>query len=101
VGAGGIIGFAVVADDVLVQKLRVAGAKARIKTATAAGGGPLEVAVGGQVAESATPPSPGGSGFGILAAGIVLFLVFGSLLAALMPLASALVSLGTAIAVIG
>ncbi|HEY2665904.1 MAG TPA: MMPL family transporter, partial [Actinomycetota bacterium] len=56
---------------------------------------------GGQVAESATPPSPGGSGFGILAAGIVLFLVFGSLLAALMPLASALVSLGTAIGVIG
>jgi RND superfamily putative drug exporter len=112
ISAGGTVGFAVITYDVQAQNLPIADAKSLVKTATAAstsgtlrgasgGGGTLQVAVGGQVAESATPPSPGGSGFGILAAGIVLFLVFGSLLAALMPLASALVSLGTAIAVIG
>jgi RND superfamily putative drug exporter len=97
----GTVGFAVITYDVQAQNLPIADAKSLVKTATAAGGGTLQVAVGGQVAESATPPSPGGSGFGILAAGIVLLLVFGSLLAALMPLTSALVSLGTAIGAIG
>jgi RND superfamily putative drug exporter len=101
INADGTVGFAVVTYDVQAQNLPIADAKSLVKTATAAGGGALQVAVGGQVAESATPPSPGGSGFGILAAGIVLFLVFGSLLAALMPLTSALVSLGTAIGAIG
>ncbi len=107
ISADGTVGFAVITYDVQAQNLPIADAKSLVKTATAAstsgalrgasgGGGTLQVVVGGQVAESATPPSPGGSGFGILAAGIVLFLVFGSLLAALMPLASALVSLGTA-----
>ena len=101
ISADGTVGFAVITYDVQAQNLPIADAKSLVKTATAAGGGNLQVAVGGQVAESATPPSAGGSGFGILAAGIVLFLVFGSLLAALMPLTSALVSLGTAIGVIG
>ncbi|HWD72489.1 MAG TPA: MMPL family transporter, partial [Actinomycetota bacterium] len=101
INADGTVGFAAITYDVQAQNLPIADAKSLVKTATGAGGGTLQVAVGGQVAESATPPSPGGSGFGILAAGIVLFLVFGSLLAALMPLASALVSLGTAIGVIG
>ncbi|HEX9315143.1 MAG TPA: MMPL family transporter, partial [Actinomycetota bacterium] len=101
ISADGTVGFAVITYDVQAQNLPIADAKSLVKTATDGGGGNLQVAVGGQVAESATPPSPGGSGFGILAAGIVLFLAFGSLLAALMPLASALVSLGTAIGVIG
>ena len=59
------------------------------------------VAVSGQLAEQANQPSVGGVGLGILTAGIVLFLVFGSLFAMAMPLASALVALGTAISVIG
>src|SRR5436305_994893 len=64
-------------------------------------GNGVTVGVAGQLAAEAEPPSVGGIGFGILTAGIVLFLVFGSLFAAAMPLASALVSLGTATAVIG
>ena len=44
---------------------------------------------------------PGGLPFGILAAGVVLFLVFGSLLAMALPLVTAGLSLGTAVAVIG
>jgi RND superfamily putative drug exporter len=59
------------------------------------------VAVSGQVAQWANEPAIGGTGLGIITAGIVLFLVFGSLFAMAMPLASALVALGTAIQVIG
>ncbi len=40
-------------------------------------------------------------GLGVLTAGFVLFLAFGSLLAMALPLASALVALGTAISLIG
>ena len=47
------------------------------------------VAVSGQVAQQANQPSVGGTGLGIITAGIVLFLVFGSLFAMAMPLASA------------
>ncbi len=61
----------------------------------------LQVAVAGQVAESADKQSFGGTGLGVLLAGVVLLLVFGSIFAMLLPLVSALASLGTAIAVIG
>ena len=61
----------------------------------------LQVAVAGQVAESADRVSFGGTGLGIILAGIVLLLVFGSLFAMALPLVSALASLGTAIGVIG
>ena len=61
----------------------------------------LQVAVAGQVAESADKQSFGGTGLGVLLAGVVLLLVFGSLFAMALPLLSALASLGTAIAVIG
>jgi RND superfamily putative drug exporter len=59
------------------------------------------VAVSGEVAAQANNPSIGGMGLGIITAGIVLFLVFGSLFAMAMPLASALVALGTAISLNG
>ena len=61
----------------------------------------LQVAVAGQVAESADRVSFGGTGLGIILAGIVLLLVFGSVFAMALPLVSALASLGTAIGVIG
>ena len=61
----------------------------------------LTVAVGGQVAESATSPSLNGIEFGILAAAIVLFLAFGSLLAMSLPLLSALLALLAASGAIG
>ena len=105
-GAGQIskdktVAFAVVALDTQAQNVSTADARKLVDTATAAAGPGLQVAVSGQVAESVNQPSLGGSGFGILAAGIVLFLVFGSLLAAALPLVSAIVSLTTALGLIG
>ena len=57
--------------------------------------------MGGQVAQLANRTHLSGTGIGIIAAAIVLFLVFGSLLAAALPLITALVSLGTGIALVG
>lgn len=101
ISADGTVGFATVTYDLQAQSVPMADAQALIRTAQAGGGGGLRVAVGGQVAQSATPPKPGGTLFGVLAAGLVLFFVFGSFSAMLMPLASALVALGTAVGVIG
>jgi RND superfamily putative drug exporter len=95
------IAFANVVYDVQGQDLGIKDGQALVNTATAASGPNLTVAVSGQVAEQANRPSVGGSGFGVLAAGVVLFIVFGSLFAMLLPLFSALVSLGIAIGVIG
>jgi RND superfamily putative drug exporter len=61
----------------------------------------LTIAVEGQIAEDSARPSIGGTKVGAVAALIVLLLVFGSVFAALMPLASALVALGTATSIIG
>ena len=61
----------------------------------------VQIAVSGQLAQQANKPSFGGTGLGALAAAVVLLLVFGSIFAALMPLMSALVALGTATALIG
>ena len=59
------------------------------------------MAVTGQVAESSETPPPVGAGFGILAAAVVLALVFGSLFAMLLPLISAVLALGTALGIVG
>jgi len=95
------VAFAVVTYDRQAQALTSSDAKALVKTATQPAAPDLQVAVAGQVAQRADPPSLGGVGFGILAAAVVLLVVFGSLLAMALPLASALVSLGSAIGLIG
>ena len=89
------------AFDRQAQDLSIDLAKEFVATAEAASGPDLVVAVSGQLAQVANPPSVGGTGLGILTAGIVLFIVFGSLFAMATPLASALVALGTATSVIG
>src|SRR5205085_1934271 len=95
------VAFANVTFDQQSQNITIPQAKTFVDTATAPSGNGLRVAVSGQIAQQANQPSIGGMGLGIITAGIVLFLVFGSLFAMLMPLASALVALGTAISVIG
>jgi putative drug exporter of the RND superfamily len=60
----------------------------------------LAIAAGGQVAEQSETQPIGGTGLGIIAAAIVLALVFGSLFATVLPLISAIVSLGTAAGVV-
>ncbi len=60
----------------------------------------LTVSVGGQVAASVTPASLGGVYYGVIAAAVVLFLVFGSLLAMTLPLLSAVLALFASLGVI-
>jgi len=101
VSPDGAVAFATVTLDGQAQDLSIAYAKRFVATATGPSGDGVVVAVSGQLAQQANQPAIGGTGLGIITAGIVLFLVFGSLFAMAMPLASALVALGTAISVIG
>ncbi|HWC37251.1 MAG TPA: MMPL family transporter, partial [Acidimicrobiales bacterium] len=101
VSANRTIAFASVTFDELAQSVSNSEAQTFVTTAKSADASNIQVAVAGQVAEKSNHPGLGGGGIGILAAAIVLFLVFGSLLAMLLPLASTLVSLGTAISLIG
>jgi RND superfamily putative drug exporter len=101
VSANRTIAFATVTFDELGQSVSTDEATTLVKVAKSADSSNLQVAVSGQVAEKANRPGLGGSGIGIIAAAVVLFLVFGSLLAMALPLISTLVSLGTAISLIG
>jgi RND superfamily putative drug exporter len=101
VSANGTTGFATVTFDRLSQYISTPEAKQFVATAQKAIGPTLQVAVAGQVAEAANKVSFGGTLPGVVLAGVVLLLVFGSVFAMALPLVSALASLGTAIGVIG
>ena len=101
IGPSGRVAFANVTFDVQTNQVNAAAARRFVNTARAGSGHGVEVEVEGQVAEAASQGGPSGLLFGFLAAGVVLFLVFGSLLAMSLPLLSAGLSLGTAVAVIG
>jgi putative drug exporter of the RND superfamily len=101
ISADGNTGFVTVTFDEQSQFISTTLAKQFVAAAQSAQRPHLQVAVAGQVAESADKQSFGGTGLGVLLAGVVLLLVFGSIFAMLLPLVSALASLGTAIAVIG
>jgi putative drug exporter of the RND superfamily len=101
VAPSGQVAFANVTFDVPANKIGAAAAKRFVNTARAGSAPGLEVEVEGQVAEAARQTGSGGVLFGFLAAGIVLFVVFGSLLAMTLPLLTVGLSLGTGIAVIG
>jgi len=100
VSADRSVAFANVTFDSQVQDLSVDLAKTFVDTAKSGRVSNLQVAVAGQLADRAARQGLGGTGLGIVAAAVVLFLVFGSLLATALPLITALVSLGTAIAVV-
>jgi len=93
--------FATVTFDRLGADISTPLAKQFVDTALRAASPTLQVAVAGQVAEEANKVPFGGTGLGVLLAGVVLLLVFGSVFAMALPLLSALASLGTAIGVIG
>ncbi|HUO49546.1 MAG TPA: MMPL family transporter [Acidimicrobiales bacterium] len=97
----GTIAYATVQYDQQPQNVTTKQAQKLVATATSADTDGLRVAVAGQVAEQANPRSIGGTGPGILLALIVLLIVFGSVFAGVLPILSALVSLGTAIGLIG
>jgi putative drug exporter of the RND superfamily len=97
----GTVAFARVNMTKQVMNVTASEAKQFVNTARGASGGGVHVEVGGQVAELVNRPSVSSSGIGASAALIVLMFVFGSLLAALTPLLTAGVALGTGTAVIG
>ena len=101
VSRDGTIAFATVTFDEQAQNVSIANAKQFVDAALTADGPGLKVAVAGQVAEASNKQSIGGTGPGVILALIVLGLVFASLFAALLPIFTALASLGTAIGVIG
>jgi RND superfamily putative drug exporter len=93
--------FATVTFDKQAQYLSTSLAKHFVATAQTANSPNLQVAVAGQVAENADKQSFGGTLLGVILAAIVLYLVFRSGYATVLPLVSALASLGTAIGLIG
>ncbi len=102
IAPSGQIGFATVTFDIGANKVTHAEAKAFVHKVTSSSGNGLEFEVEGQVAQAGrSDNSTSGLGLGFAAAAVVLFLVFGSLLATLLPLLTAALSLGTGIAVIG
>ena len=91
------IAYATVTLDRLEHQLTKTSAKTFVNAALTAHSERVNVAVAGPLAELANRASFGGTGIGVLLAGLVLLLVFGSIFAMALPLISALVSLGTAI----
>jgi RND superfamily putative drug exporter len=61
----------------------------------------LQVEIGGQAIEQARQQGGGGVGIGFIAALVILMVVFGSFLAAILPLLTAAFALGVGVAVIG
>ncbi|MEU8590034.1 MMPL family transporter [Streptomyces sp. NPDC048664] len=94
--------YATVAFSQPADKIGKGQAKAVVDTARAAQNGDLKVALGG-----AAVPSTDASGghlaeaLGVGVAAVVLFLAFGSLAAALLPIATAVIGVGTAYSGIG
>jgi RND superfamily putative drug exporter len=101
VSRDGHVAYATIIFDGQAIDLKAPAVKRVVKVAQAAGGHGLQVELGGQAIELASRPGFGGAGIGFAAAAIVLLLVFGSLLAAALPLITAAVSLGVGIAIIG
>jgi RND superfamily putative drug exporter len=101
ISSSGQVAFANVTFDVQENKLTPTADKKFVDTARAANGQGVQVEVEGQIAKAAAQQGPGGLPFGFLTAAIVLFLVFGSLLAMTLPLLSAALALGTGLGVDG
>ena len=101
IAPSGQIAYAGVQFDVLANRLSNAAAKTFVHTVTSSSGNGVEFEVEGQVARQGANNGAGGTGIGAAAALVVLFLVFGSFLAAVLPLLTAGFALGTGIAVIG
>lgn len=94
------VAFATVNLDGDSNKLTTAAADKFVSTARDAAGDGLSVEIGGQLGEAGNQGSSS-TGIGVIAALIVMMLVFGSLLAAVTPLVTTGIALGTGIAVTG
>jgi RND superfamily putative drug exporter len=101
INADRTVGFLQVPFDKQTQNISNTEAKNFVNAVTKTSGDGLTVAVTGPLAEQANNQSFSSTGLGVLLALIVLLIIFGSIFAALLPILSALLALGTAIGVIG
>ncbi|MFF8670541.1 MMPL family transporter [Streptomyces sp. NPDC015242] len=99
ISADGRTAYATVTFDEQAQDIDVGEARAVVDTAASARADGLQVELGGS-AVALTQSSGGHTAeiVGVLVAAVVLFLAFGSLAASLLPIATALVGVGTAYA---
>jgi putative drug exporter of the RND superfamily len=97
----GTVAFATVDFTKDANAISAAQAKTFVNTARAPDGASLQVDALGQVAASTNSSSQSSTMIGIAAALLILLVVFGSLLAALLPLVSTGIALAAAISVVG
>jgi RND superfamily putative drug exporter len=99
--ADGHIGYATIQFDVTGPNLPGSEAKTLMHDATAASKDGVTFSLGGDVVDLAETPYGGASnGVGVGAAAIVLLIAFGSLLAMGLPIATALMGIGSGLALI-
>jgi RND superfamily putative drug exporter len=102
VSPGGKVAFATVTFDEKANVLPASATERVIRVAKSAGSSQLQVALGGQAIEQVQKPSLGAATLvGLLAAMIVLFVTFGSLIGMGLPIITALLGLGTGIGLAG
>ncbi|MGO8894570.1 MAG: MMPL family transporter [Streptosporangiaceae bacterium] len=102
VSRNGQIAYATVVFDAQAANLPVADVNHVISIAEAARAPGLQVELGGQAVETALRPSIGISAvIGLVAAAVVLFIAFGSLLAMLLPLIIAIAALVSGLMTVG
>ena len=102
VSRDGTIAYATVVFDAQAASLPVADVNRVIHLAEAARAPGVQVELGGQAVETALRPSIGISAVvGVVAAAVVLFIAFGSLLAMLLPLAVAVGALVSGLMTVG
>ena len=100
ISSSGQVAFANVTLTKQAIKITTSQAKTFVATAKTGATNGVQVALEGQVAKAANPPSISTTGIGAAAALVVLLLVFGSVLAATLPLLTAGIALGSSVAVI-
>ncbi|MFF5723780.1 MMPL family transporter [[Kitasatospora] papulosa] len=98
ISADGRTAYATVTFDHRAGEIAAGQARAVADTAQKAAGEGLQVELGGTAAATQAPALHLSEAVGVAVAAVVLFLAFGSLAASLLPIATALVSVGTAYA---
>jgi putative drug exporter of the RND superfamily len=100
ISSSGQVAFANVTLDKQAVKITTGEAKQFVDTAKTGAKNGVQVELEGQVAKAANKASISTTGLGAAAALVVLLLVFGSLLAATLPLLTTGIALGSSVAVI-
>jgi RND superfamily putative drug exporter len=101
ISKSGQVAFATVTMTKLAPSFSVSQAQQFVNTARTGNGDGLQVAVGGAVAEQSLPQNDSSAGIGAIAALIVMLIVFGSMLAALLPLLTAGLAIGVGVSLVG